>query len=414
MIKKLLCTILALLLICGLMGSCGQRAEEGEIEDVEIAEPSYDTEAAGKFIKAESPHDYEYTSFAIKKAHMRFDVPKTWVVTFVNARYVTIQTPKNDAFLPDTTISILCGYGEDIAENEMTQYTLNDRAYKFSDFFSFELAGLTTYTDGIPRHLRSYTAEDEIRNGLSIVDEEHKSDAATLIADNVVLVDKTNKHYIDQYGMTATYVSWDGSPFCFTAIAAKENLENATQMIEYMVSSIAYEKSKAVGYKEISYEDFATCVPSTFARVSNAENIYISPLTENTETAGMAVGVFTMDKKNWDTLEADTIATKYSETIASLCFSPYKINALYGIQVNETNNMEGPDFSGSVILDCTNYKDPTEIAGSVFGTYGYYQADYYVTNLDDRPYLITVIYQDCQKDLAKAFGITAYRKLRED
>ena len=155
-------------------------------------------------------------------------------------------------------------------------------------------------------------------------------------------------------------------------------------------------------------------MPSTFAPVSNAENIYISPLTENTETAGMAVGVFTMDKKNWDTLEADTIATKYSETIASLCFSPYKINALYGIQVNETNNMEGPDFSGSVILDCTNYKDPTEIAGSVFGTYGYYQADYYVTNLDDRPYLITVIYQDCQKDLAKAFGITAYRKLRED
>ena len=414
MIKRAFSAVLILLLICGLMGSCGQRAEDGEIEDVEIAEPSYDTEAADKFIKAESPHDYEYTSFAIKKAHMRFDVPTTWTVSFVNARYVTIQTPKNDTFLPDTTISILCGYGEDIAENEMTQYTLNDRAYKFSDFFSFELAGLTTYTDGIPRHLRSYTAEDEIRNGLAIVDEDHKSDAATLIANDVVLVDKTNKYYIDQYGMTSTYVSCDGSPFCFTAIAAKENLEHATQMIEYMISSIAYEKSKPDGYKEISYEDFATCVPSTFSPITGAENIYISPLNENTETAGMAVGVFTMDKKNWDTLDEINLASKYGEKIVSLCFSPYKIDARYGVQVNATNTMEGPDFSGPVTLDCTNHKDPTEIAGSVFGTYGYYQADYYVTNLEDRPYLITVFYQDCQKDLAKAFGATAYKKLREN
>lgn len=322
MVKRVFSAILILLIMCSTMISCGKDAEEGEIEDVELAEPSYDSEDVGGFIKAESPYDYEYTSFAIKKAHMRFDVPKTWTVQFINARYVTIQTPKNDAFLPDTTISILCGYGEDIAENEMTQYTLNDRAYKFSDFFSFELEGLTTYTGGIPRHLRSYTTEDQIRNGLSIVDEEHKSDAATLIADNVVLVDNTNKYYIDQYGMTATYVKWDNSPFCFTAIASKETLENAVQMIEYMVSSISYEKSKPDGYKEMSYEDITTRVPSSFVPISNAENIYISPLSVNSETAGMSVGVFSLDKKNWDTLTADNIASKYGETIASLAFSP--------------------------------------------------------------------------------------------
>lgn len=398
-----------------MLPSCSKEPEEGTIEDVVIdqAEPEEDVDSI--FTKIESPYDYEYTTFTLKKAHMRFDVPKTWTVTVNNSRYVTIQTPKNDGYIPDTTISILCNYGEDVEENEMSEYTLNNHAYAFSAFFQNELEGLPTYTGGLQRHLRRYETEDQIRNGLEFVDKDHVTDAATLIVDDVVLMDKTGDYYSHECGMVSTYVKWDHSPFCFTSIADLEHMDNARNMLEYMVSSISYAKSDPVGYKTVDYKkEFTTAVPNTFVPVEGAENVFRSPIFDNTETAGMSVGVYLLGSLEENPFEVDDINEYYGQTVASTAFSGYSSRTAFGIQAEECDEEDGPDYTGSVVVDCTNYTEATEIAGSPFGIYANYMCDYYLVDKDGTSFLVAVMYQDCQKNLARAAGKTAVRKLKVD
>ena len=412
MVRKIMSAALIIALCCGLMGSCSKEPEEGTIDDVVIEQPEPDKDTDSIFTKTDSPYDYDYSSFVIRKAHMRFDIPKSWNADFINARYVVIQTPADDRFLPDTTISILCNYGEDVDENEMSQYTLNNHAYNFSEFFKNELEGLPTYTGGMNRHLRMYVAEDEIRNGLDFVDKSHAEDAATLVADKVVLVDNTNKYYTNQYGMVSSYVKWDHSPICFNAIVDRDKIENAVNMIEHIVSSITYERSDFEGYKEVGYKDFITYVPNSFMPVDGAENVFVSSLKENKESAGISIGVFTVDSDSKDSVTASNIADYYGQTIASLSFGIYSSGAAFGMQTVESEDEDGPDFTGTLGVDCSGYSEATEIAGSVFGPYAYYLCDYYVTEKNDKIFLISVIYQECQKELARAAGKTALRKLR--
>lgn len=395
-----------------LLPSCSKEPEDGTIADVVIDQPVPDDDADTIFTKTDSPYDYEYTTFTIKKAHMRFDVPASWDVRVDNARHIVMQTPVDDLYLPDATINILCNYGENVDENEFSQYTLNDHAYNFSAYFQDELAGLITRTDGITRHLRKYEAEDEIYNGLEFVDKAHAQDAATLVANNVVLVDETYRYYPGEYGMVTTFIKWDHSPFCFNAIVKQEDLEHARAMIEHIVSSVSYEKSDPEGYKEVKYKrEFSTWVPNSFEPVTGAEHTFRSYLGENRETAGMAIGVFSINDVTRETINADVISKNFGQTIAGIAFSGYSGLSSYGVQVQPSSEEDGPDFSGPLFVDCTTYSDPVEIAGSSLGPYAYYYADYYVVEKDDQDFLIAVIYQDCQKVIARAAGKTAVRKL---
>ena len=410
--KKILLLILVVLLAAAMLPSCSKDAEEGSIEDVDIEQPE-EEEAESIFTKIDSPYDYEYTTLSIKKAHMKMDVPASWKTTFVNSRYIVMQTPAEDEFLPDTTISILCGYGENVDADEASEYTMNDHAYMFSEFFQEELAGLPTCTGGKVRHLRKYFAEDEINNGLEFVDPDHEADVATLVTDEVTVVDKSMNYYTNECAMTTTYVKWDHTPFCFNCISKQAHRKNARSIMEYMVSSIVYEKPSAEGYKDVSYEDdFSTSVPMSFEPVSGAENVYVSSLYENTETAGMSVGVFVLDGFTKDEVTAENTASVYSENIAARAFGGYQMNASYITSADVCDEKDGPDFTGTVIVDCTNYSEPTEVAGSVFGPMSYYLADYYVTESDGKAYLVSVIYQKCQKNLARAIGKNAVRKLK--
>ena len=414
MIRKYVSIILAItVLFACMLPSCSREPEEGTISDVIIDQPVPDADADTIFTKADSPYDYEYTTFTIKKAHMRFDVPKTWNVTVDNSRHIILQTPAGDGYLPDTTISILCNYGENVDENEMSQYTLNNHAFNFSDFFKDELSGLVTRTGGISRHLRKYEVEDNIYNGLEFVDSEHAEDAATLTVDDVVLVDNTNKYYIHECGMVTTYVKWDHSPFCFNSVVKQAYLENARSMIEYIVSSIVYESSDHEGYKEVEYKkEFTTCVPNSFMPLNGAENVFTSSLKENRETSGMTIGVFTLDGFSKNDVSAENINDYYSQTISKLVFGGYSDIAQFGVTVEPCYEEGGPDFTGRIFVDCTGYTENVQIAGGVFGQCAYYLCDYYIVEKGDQTFLIAAIYQDCQKEIGRAAGKTAVRKLR--
>lgn len=431
MFKKCISIAISIVLLCCFLPSCGKEPEEGTIEDVVIDQPVPDEDSDNIFTKADSPYDYEYTTFSFKKAHMRIDVPRRWNVTYVNHRYIMIQTPSDDGFVPNTTISILCNYGENVEENDLSEYTLNNHAFAFSQYFKKELAGLPTYTGGIKRHLRKYEAEDDIYNGLEFVDKDHAEYAATLTVDSVVLVDKSNNYYSDECGMVTTYVKWDHSPFCFNAIVDKSYMDNARAIIEYIASSISYDESRAEGYKSVEYKrNFSTSVPNSCVPVNGAENVYISSFYDNKETAGMAVGVFTLEGVNAndkiddgldsskagtamkkEDVEAEDINKDYGPQIADLSFATYGTDADYNVFVEECKEDGGPDFSGTLLADCS-YDDATAIAGSVFGGCGYYLMDCYVVEKDNQCFLISVIYQECQKNIARAAGKTAVRKLR--
>jgi len=404
--KRIISILLVALAFSFCFTSCRPGADEGQIKEVEIESPDEEVPETGSFTKMESPYDYEYESFSIKKAHMKFDVPKSWDSKLINSRYARLEIPPTDDLFPGCTINILCGYGEDVDENEMSEYTLNNHAYKFSDFFSYELEGLQYTVEGHICRLREYVTEDHIVNGLPFVDDDHVEDAATLIADDVVLVDKAT-HYYSGYSLLCTAVKWDHRPFCFSMIVPKESAEGAEKMLEYIASSISYVKSDNLEFGEVSYGDIFTSVPTHFMPVTGAENIFASPLDQNRETAGMALGVFRIDDK--ETITEENIARYYGETIATYAYDGYGVPAQYAAKAYASS--EGPDFTGEISINSTG-ADAASIAGSVFGPYSLYKADYYVKEDGDAAYLVAMLYQQGQEKIAKKVGETALRKLR--
>ena len=398
--------MLIMMMLTALFPSCGHDPSEGEIGDVEIETPSDEEKPAGTFKKLESPFDYEYEPFTIRKAHMTFDVPSSWENTLVNSRYARLEAPVTDDLFPGATVNILCGYGEDVDENEMSEYTLNNHAYRFSDFFCNELEGLTYNVDGRLCRLRQYVTEDHIENGLAFVDSDHVEDAATLIADEVAMVDKATNYYTGN-SFVATYVKWNHCPFCFSMVVPKESAGDARKILEYIASSITYPKAESIEYGEVSYGDVSTSVPTHFMPVTGAENIFASSLEQNKETAGMAVGIFRVE--NSETINEENIAKYYGETIAAYTFNGYNVPVLYAAQAWEGS--DGPDYAGEITINATG-ENPATVAGSVFGPLSYYKVNYYVKEDDGAAYLIAVIYQKGQEDIAKKVGETALRKLR--
>lgn len=405
---KIISLIMAVFMTGSCLVSCTGQPEEGTIEDVEIAPPAEEELEEGIFTRAESPYDYEYKTFYVRRGRMAFEVPAQWDARAVNSRYVRLETPAEDPFLPGATINILCGYGEDVSENEMSEYTLNNHAYTFSKFFEDELPGLSYTIDGRLCRLRRYVPEDSIDNGLAFVDSEHAEDAATLTSNNVVLVDKASNYYTG-CSFVATYVKWDDAPFCFSTATYRNARGNAKTMLEYMASSIRYIKDDPLNYGTVSYEDFSTSVPAEFSPVAGAENIFSSSLEENRLTAGMTVGVFKVDEK--ETLTADNIAAYYGQTIGSLVFEGYGVPAAYTAQAEVSD--DGPDFTGRITVNAKG-EDTTLASGSVFGLYSEFKTDYYVKEKGDAAYLIAVIYQERQKDIAREIGLNAVRKFKVD
>lgn len=401
--------ILAILLLALPAASCTRPAEEGTIEDIEIDVPAEEETGETFFTKTDSPYSYEYTTFTVSKAHMRFDVPSTWSVKTVNSRFITMRTPDDDGYLPGVTINLLCNYGDDVANGDYSEYTLNDHAYNFTRFFKLELEGLPFNVNGKSVHLRQYVAEDEIRNAPDFADEDHKNDAATLTANSVVLTDNTGRYYTGSHGMVSSYIKWDNSPYCLTAVVPIDYIDNAKLMLEYITSSINYVSSDKLQFGSVSYEDFRTLVPVGFLPIEGAENVFVSPLTNNSETAGMTVGIFRMEKDSDSLANADGIKEYFGEQIAKLAYDVYDTNVIYDINAEEyfSSDGSGPTFKGVIGMNCTGYEDPTEIAGSVFGMYSLYNADYYVIRKDNADYLIAVIYQDCQQKLADIVAKTA-------
>ena len=421
MIKKILSVLLCLVLCLSVFSACSNGPEEGTIEDVEIEKAPPGEEASGMFTKLASPYDYDYKTFAWKKAHIAMDIPSTWDVVFVNSRYIQIQVPESDTFIPGASMAFLANYGDYVNDDAMSEYTLNDHAYMFSSLFKNELEGIPYFIGNRKCHLRSYTSEDEIRNGLDFVSKEHAKDAATLTASRVFLVDKTGKYFTD-HGMVTTYFKWDQTPFCFSAIAPEDELVSVREMLEYIVSSICYCKSIPAGYEEVSYEDFKTKVPASFKPAEEAENIFVSDPLENTETAGMSVGVFRLEQPVDDPVSGikaeplgefsmTDITENYGQTIAEFTFGPYAKNPIYDFYSDDAEESK-EKITCNLGVNCTGYEYATEIAGSPFGQYANYKGDFYPVEKNGTRYLVVVFYQGTQKDVATAAGKTAVRNLQ--
>lgn len=405
--SRLLKFFLIMICIAVPLASCSKEPEEGTISDVEIADSNDDsTYVENGFVKADSPYDYEYKTFELKKAKMAFDVPASWSVNFRNARCIEIKTPDEDPFLPAATINLLVNYGYNTETNEFSEYTLNDKAYNFSQLFKDELAGLTFYVHGRPCHLRQYYTEDAIYNGLDIVNEEHKSDAATLVVNSVVMVDHANNYYPKEYGQVETYFKWGSDPCLLTTVARTEVLDSARKMLEYMVStmkSIPYENES---YKNVSYEDFSLQVPVSFAQVGDG-NIFLSSLTENNATSGMSVDVYKIQGSKASDITEDVLNENVGFKMVDGAFNSYGQDLVCSPSFYKNEEEDGSDYTGMISVTPSAKASPVDYAGKEIGTASYYQADFYVTEKNDDVFIIMVAYQSCQEELAKEAGRTA-------
>ena len=404
--KKKISLLLVMALLMTAFAACTEEAPEGEISDVEIEEPIEEVETY--FTKASSPYDYEYTVFPWKKANMRFEVPKTWSLRFINSRYIRIDTPEGDGFMPGATINILCNYYQDVSENEISDQTLGNHAYRFSEIFKSELPGLNYTVDGKQTHLRKFVTEDAIHNGLEFTGERHEEDAATLVTDNAVMMDKS-AHYYSGNSLVSTYVKWNDMPFCFSTVVKKEYADNARTMTEYIASSITTDAKKSVAYGTVEYEDFSTVVPTALLPVPDAENVFTSRLDANDRLSGMTIGVFKIDNKSMVT--AENIANHFGIRAAQIAFGQYGMRANIAAQAEDADGGSGPMYKGNISINASG-SEATKTAGTVFGDYEYFDTDYYVKDDGDAAYLVAVIYQKCQADVAKEAGQKAFKELK--
>ena len=431
--RKVLSVVLIIMMMsAALLCACSSEPEDGSISDIEIDNPEEGEETGGHaeendngFTEQDSPHDYEYMYETVRKAHLRFKVPKAWTVNEINSRHIMLQTRENDVYLPDTTIHLLCGYGDDVRTNEMSGYSGNDRAMNFSTFFKNELEGLRYKASGRLCHLRRYEIEDEIDNAPEFADEDHASDAATLITDTVVMVDKAGNYYPNEYGMVNTYFRWQDEPYCFSAVVPETRTENARLMLEFIVSGIEYSDQKSEGYTDFSYSDFSLKVPASFQTVSGAENIAYCPLSENSELAGISVGVFRLDSvekmiedsvydekplaggSDPDKRMAEKIVPKMTE----LALLPYNCGQICYTRLTPVEEENGPAYTGEVFVDCMAYKDPSEVAGTVFGDYTTFKSVYYRIEKNDYEYYIAVMYQPSQQKEADEIAQMAVKSI---
>ena len=410
-IKKVYILLLACVVAmsCLSLGGCSKKPEGGQISDVDIVQPE-DGEAAPGFIKADSPYEnYTYKTFTLKKARMSFDVPENWTVEFRNSRCVTMITPEVDGFVPGMTFNLLINYGIDTSDNELSGSILNNQAYMFSDYFKQELEGLPFYIQGNYRHLRNYVAEDVLDNGLDIVDEDHKSDAATLVVNSVTLMDKANNYY-SNFGMVETYFKWRGDPCLLVAVTPYGSNNDVRKMSEYIVSSITYADESIGGYKDVSFEDFSTKVPNSLSPAA-AGNVFWSSPDDNELLSGMSVSVYKVDGAEGADMTAENIAEVFGPKIAAGAFADYPDPVEIGTFAHEGEDKDGPDFTGTVNILPVN-RSALDYAGRAFGGAAYYTADYYVRNEGGTNYIITVLYQSPQKDLARAIGQTAVKNFK--
>lgn len=409
--SAIIAAILSLFII--LMPSCSKGPEEGAIEELDLqGSEATEQNEESIFTRIDSPFDYEYMAFPVRKAGMQLDIPSEWTTDVISSRFISIRTPDNDGYLPGSTLAILFNYGEDVDSSNNSLTELASHAYTFSDFFKNELAGIPCYADGKRCHLRNYVAEDEIINGLEFVDDEHMEDAAILVSNKVVLVDKANNYYVDRFSMVCGYIKWEHSPVCISAIVPGEYLDNAKQVMRYLISSIRSCSSYSEGFRTASYGDFSTMIPASFIPVEDAENIFYSPLTQNSYTSGMSVGVFKIDGSRGRSMDADAIAESYGGLIAKLAFSPYEESVTYRVQAYDNPEGDSPAFKGNISVDPSPGRDPAEITASVFGSDSKYLADFYNIEKGDSFFLISVIYQKCQKEIASEAGKTAVSSLK--
>lgn len=398
-------------MILSLLAGCSKEPEYGTVEDIDVSEITEDPAEKDIFSDYDVPYYYNegYDEVFFKKANMKFAVPSTWRVTVHNSRYISLLSPSDDPFLPGTTVNILASYGTDIEPNDMSNVTHNDNSMYFSNYFREELPGLTfnLYGNGIQGNLRKYYGEDAIHNGLDFAGGEGSTLATTLEVDSVVMIGENSKYYTDEYSMVATYVNWDHSPFCFAAVVPIGYNIEGRAMLEFMASTIEYVNYDSERCNRVSYEDFSMDVPNSFAAVNNSENIFVSDLNSNSDTAGMVIGVVRLDGTASKKVDADLITEHVANPIFTSAYGRYKGKKSYRFDTQADTGDAERNYSGNIFMT-QNSNDKRDISGNAFGVSDIYYIDYYTLEKEDMTYIIAVSYSKRQEALARVIGHRAY------
>lgn len=423
--NKIITSIIAMLLIVSFsitMTSCGKTNESGSFEDVEISDDSGSSEDdKNTFTELDVPFGYSTKKVNIGMAYSTIKIPRTYEILVRNARNVEIQAPEDDTNLHGATMHLLYnfasynftvspdGTGEESPYEESSEY--------FFDKFAWELPAMTYHVNGRNYTLREQELADKTILGASFT--KNDEDVTCTIASGVDLLSSSLDHGPEGCSQITYYFRWNGIASCLSTVVAKDDVEAARRIMEYIISSTKYLPSKVGTEKVFELKNCTVRLPEYMEIDStSASNIAVVPLNRTSnDAAGIAVGVFSVDTRKTDKITVETMNSSYGEQMAK-ALSPSGNNYRYYSSTEEVNaspksisGKPAKHYESIVTCDGGGTTESNPLAGSFLGDPATCQFETLVINDGDTQRALCVWYILPQKDTAQKILRTAANTL---
>lgn len=326
--------------------ACGNKAEYGEIQKVDISENT-DLQKENVFTPVDDDLGYQYQKVSCPRAYMKINVPAGWDVKSHNARHLEIKSSSEDPQIAGLTMHILFDFS---LTNEN-----HDTVGMYGKLFEQDLMGLFFNIDGKKYRQAGYASPSSQDTDTSFTDRTDMISFAEI--KNINLTHQSSGRCPeDTCTALQYYVKWADTPMVLSTICKATEANKVKKLMTYMVSSITYEASGINSTKQVSYDGISILVPNGFNK--KAENIYQADYAESTACSGMGIAIYDVAEK----INAESVMFTYAKKMAA-AFLPGK-GANYNNVYSCTGNGESLTIDGQTVqaytatasIIRTNYK----------------------------------------------------------